>query len=67
MPPPLLLVCASKNGSRWSSQIVQTLFGHPPDAPAVHPMAAAHENRRQPQRLDCPALAPNPALKSKKG
>ena len=47
-----LLVCASKNGSRWSSRIVQTLFGHPPNGPGVHPIAAARENRRQPPRLD---------------
>ena len=50
-----MLVCASKNGSRWSSRIVQTLFGHPPNGTRVHPMAATRENRRQPPRLDCPA------------
>ena len=64
--PVLMLVCASKNGSRWSSRIVQTLFGHPPDGPDAHAMAAARENRRQPPRLDCPAFAPHPALKQKK-
>ena len=61
-----MLVCASKNGSRWSSRIVQTLFGHPLDGPGAHPMAAARENRRQPPRLDCPALAPHSALNQEK-
>ena len=61
-----MLVCASKNGSRWSSRIVQTLFGHPPNGPGVHPMAAARENRKVAAAVGLPRFPhTSPSIKTK--
>ena len=53
----LVLECASKNGSRWSSRSVQTLFGHPTGFPGARTAAATRENHGWQHRLDCPALS----------